>query len=344
MLDLDLRPLASLAGLALLAATAHAQPGVAVGNTCEPVTITGSCDTCATRESCIAFEAGPTCVPFGALCCVTDADCPYDAVHTLSCARPPGAREGLCLEAQDYCEDADAVSVDRVRACHRGSNGLWAPWADGDCDGDGMHNEAEIMAGTDPCLAPPALGVWLDGQCNKVPLCAEAGGDCVDGAGEKIGTCVRYDDGSAIACQVDDPIPCATVELVCPAGLVAAPYNETESLCVDPGWCPGWSSEALIACVLDDETRTPTIYAEGDCDGDTDENDGDEDPCGIEADAGGGPDGGAPGAPPPGLTFRGGGGCACRVGPRRDAPSLWLLALAAALGLSRAARRARRSR
>ncbi len=126
------------------------------------------------------------CVSSGApvFCCggFVGAECPNG--HVCS----PDADDGFEL-CHSYCEEA---SYEERLRCLRWGDTFPVPAEQGDCDGDGLRNQAEVERGTDPCVGDDAGVVSLDAGTS-----ADAGGTGTDAGLFDGSTSWNGDAGSA---------------------------------------------------------------------------------------------------------------------------------------------------
>lgn len=291
--------------------------------------------SCGAGFACRDFGAdGRVCVPRTALfCCGEGSACPTGDPVATACT-PVSSVSGsgdLCLPAERYC-DAE-LTLERVVACHTvpGSATRPVPYAQGDCDGDGLSNIEEANAGTDVCVAPTDIGVQGDGACITLTMGCSIGQTCPLSPAGTASTCIVTPDGNGTYCS---PGPQA---LYCCDATHSCPIASDQcigALCIADD-CAGVPGVDPVMCILDaDGNHVP--YPQGDCDGDGTANGGDTDQCTppladagvVEVDAGGADtDAGGDGIQP---RFEGGGGCVCRASAPSSAPA-WALAIAAML-------------
>ena len=357
-----------------VAGSVSAQTGAVVDNACvrlDPAAMSlctaigGACRVLDRDGRCRQVGESLYCLPEpGLICCSEPNDCPRGAAGSISrCASLLDGALRICLDPfRTYCSDDPSAAT--VRACHDREGNL-VPWADGDCDGDGVPNGLEVARDTDPCLAPIPRGVFVPDAGD----CASLTGRCVldqrcELPSGREGLCARTADGASLVCAPVEPereLFCGGPEFVCPDELREVHYEPAIHAFCSPNYCPHIDGPLPPACIRESGSRELTAPARGDCDEDGIENGEDETPCGAVvpgedggagADAGAvDPDGGVtpgldggeqppPDGDPPG--FGGRGGRACRAAPARGGGCL-LPAAPLALALSRrGSRRARR--
>ncbi len=325
---------------------------------CAPVADTACTSDagCGTGHRCAALPSGErACVPAGAIFCCFDGGCPSttaDMPTTCRAASDLSGSSGVCVSpGDDYCEASD---IEALARCHLApSTTRLVPWAQGDCDDDGLANGDEVEAGTDPCAAPAPVAQFEGGICRPLDASCAPGTTCLANGGP--GVCTPTGDGAGTFCAPPGEALYCCGANVCPnAGDGCVLLEETDvSVCVDT-LCAERIAD-LDACVRSGDSIVP--FSDGDCDEDgvangrelaagtdpcADDGAGDagappEDAGSATSDAGGtGTDAGTREDPSLDLRFEGGGGCVCRASAGSSSPApLMLLFAALALAISR---------
>ncbi len=282
----------------------------------------GTCDA-PVGDALLCIGAGHTTEP---QCCTTDSECP----STSQCWHVDGEDFGVCLGPDSppltFCADPSALtSLDLVR-CRDGTYASTYDWGHGDCDGDGMPNTDDPM----PCEGTPICA--CDADVVKDPSSPYQVNLTDVGA---FSVCLR--DPTSPDCMGTD-VNCDGEIDLCDAAIVAQVmargYTQPEPfLCaqIECGGCE--TSDGCVRTSQDYCTRslmgTYRPRCRAPADGGTDASVADS----GAADTRRGSD-----AEP--ATFRGAGGCACRLGARDQnpaGPALFLVLLLVALRLRKTA-------
>jgi len=319
---------------------------VCVRSTSEVCTTPGDC----APDDCVAFGGSyRVCAPGDSLFCTPSM---FGGCPTGRELRPLPDRFGfaVCMPpGREWCEGASDAEL---LACFQrmGDATRIVDFELGDCDRDGIPNEAETPDGLcEPVQRHAAIS--RGGACTPLANC-RSDADCGPGAP----VCARIDaHGYCIPSDgVDTTHFCCGgfLGIECPHGGTCAPSGGTadgQAFCDDPRYCASWDFEDRIGCLFFAGALV-SDPADGDCDGDGQKNTLDEDPCTaapLPEDAGvaptedagtvtredaGAEDASAPPAMDSGVTaeprslepsFNGGGGCACRATPSGPSPGPW---------------------
>ncbi|MEZ4339750.1 MAG: hypothetical protein R3B82_24280 [Sandaracinaceae bacterium] len=282
----------------LVAASAHAAPGVYEDGICIPLSTATDCsagDTCtdgAITGTCVAIGSTGYCLPTDTLlCCMGDIDCPSTSAAMFGTCLTGGMGGGLCITPGALYCNAMGTRPTRAQfdACHHFAGGsVYLPWAEGDCDGDQIPNGLEVRFETDPCLAPARQAIWVAAadDCRPLPIGCDPSAECATPAGDA-GDCVPTDDGGATVCAPrDTELYCGDGEWVCPAGQIeVVDPAEGHTFCTPP-YCGPDVTLTTAACVHDPRTDRPTLPEDGDCDGDDIPNRRDDMVCVADVDGG----------------------------------------------------------
>lgn len=278
--------------------------------------------------------------PLPIQCCSTaTTSCPSGAMCRLF---TDSARQGICIPPGiTYCGD-DGTGIDTfAEPCHTTPGGLRTPfWRDGDCDGDGTANAAEVTDPLrDPCCHVDADCCLEDDLGTPAECCALANdpATCCAGSSDPVACCASQTDFASCCAELSDEGIASHLECC-----VATPLGTDGACCSIVG---GLTGDACCEAL----DGTPDLCcAAGITTCDSDAGVADEDAGAVEVDGGTLPqpdagvmDAGPEPLPPETVQFGGGGGCVCSAATPR-APSMLGIIAALAVAIPAALRRTRR--